>query len=160
MQLRSITYARWRAELRASGVPEHKARTGRRLDLGNGVYIDVLSPPALTVDEAPAPAAYRLHVGRLAVLVPNREAVADDPAPLRADGSCLDMLVLPARADPTAAAALIRALHPRLVALPPPASAADPGIQRADLAPLPAGTRLWQTTTGKELQLRARDGRC
>ncbi|HWE62504.1 MAG TPA: hypothetical protein VHB98_12395, partial [Chloroflexota bacterium] len=157
----SITYSHVRAELRDAGVPERKARTGRRLDLGDGVFVDVLAPRLLSLDETPAPVAYRIRVGRLAALMVNREAVADDPAPLVADGGCLDLLILPARADPAAAAALVRTLHPRLVILAPPTSRTSAATPRAaDLEPLPHGTVVWQTAAGRELGLGAADGHC
>lgn len=154
----SITYARWRAEMRDAAVPERKARTGMRLDLGGGAHVDVLLPAALTLDYPVAPVAYRIVAGRLTVLVLNREALAGDAAPLLADGACLDALVLPSRADPQAAAALIRALHPHLVALPQPYR--HQALLAADLAPLPPGTRLWQAAEGQELRFDAGLGAC
>lgn len=157
----SITYARWRAELRAEGIGVRKARTGLRIDLGARVWIDVLQPPALSLDEVPAPVAYRIRLRRLVVLVANREALADDPAPLLAEGACVDALVLPPRAARTGALALVRALRPRWVLLQSPAGhARAAALQAADLAPLPAGIRVRQLASGGEFALDSTDGRC
>lgn len=151
----SVTYARWWGELRDAGVPVRKARTRMRLDLGGGNWIDVLAPAAVNLDDPIAPVAYRLHLGHLAVLVVNRQAVDGDPAVLAQDGRCLDALVLPGRSDPTGAATLVHVLRPHLVALP-----LDGSVVATDLAPLPAGTRLWQVAEGNELALQAQDGTC
>ncbi len=151
----SVTYARWRAELRDAGVGVTMAIAGRRIDFGGNTRIDVLLPAVLGLDNVPAPVAYRVQVGHLAVLVVNREALLADPAVLRADGRCLDALVLPTRADPAAAAVLVDALQPRLVVLPQAT-----GTMRALRLKLPAGTRAWTAAEGAELPLGSSDGYC
>jgi competence protein ComEC len=151
----SITYARWHGVLRDAGVRERHARTGMRLDLGAGDWIDVLAPDVVNLDDPIAPVAYRLHLGRQIVLVVNRQAVDGDPAMLQADGDCLDSLVLPDKADPINASALVRTLKPRLVALPQ-----DGSVIAADLAPLPKGTRTWLAGEGAELALSSQSGAC
>ena len=154
----SIAYARWRAALRDAGIPELKARTGQRLDMGDDTYVDVLLPTGPALDGQDAPAAYRLRAGRLAVLLLNGAAALGEIAPLQADGSCLDLLVLPNALDPLAAATLVRALHPRLVLLPPAPSASQPAP--TNLAGLPRGTRQQRLRPGHDLQLGSADGHC
>jgi beta-lactamase superfamily II metal-dependent hydrolase len=151
----SITYARWHGVLRDAGVRERRARTGVRLGLGAGDWIDILAPDTVNLDDPIAPVAYRLHVGRLSVLVVNRKAVAGDPTALQADGRCLGSLVLPDKADPVGAAALVNALKPRLVVLPQ-----DGSVTAANLAPLPRGTRTWLAGEGAELALSSQTGAC
>ncbi|HXT36007.1 MAG TPA: ComEC/Rec2 family competence protein, partial [Chloroflexota bacterium] len=148
----SVTYARWHGVLRDAGVRERLARTGTRLNLGADDWIDVLAPDVVNLDDPSAPAAYRLHLGRQTVLVVNRQAVDGDPTLLQADGSCLDSLVLPDRADPINAGALVRALKPRLVALPQ-----DGSVIAADL---PRGTHTWLAGEGMELALSSQTGVC
>jgi len=151
----SVTYARWHGVLRDAGVREQHARTGMRLDLGAGNWIDVLAPDMVNLDDPIAPAAYRFHVGRLTVLVVNRQAVDGDPTPLQADGTCLDSLVLPDKANPVGATTLVNILKPRLIVLPQ-----DGSVIAADLAPLPKGTRLRQAGEGAELALTTQNGTC
>ena len=154
----SIAYARWRAALRNLGTPELKARTGQRLNLGGGTYVDVLLPAGPTPEGQEAPVAYRLRAGRLAALLLNAAAALGDIAPLQADGSCLDLLVLPAALDPGAAETLVRALHPRLVLLPPAPPASQPAP--ANLMGLARGTRQQRLQPGHDLQLGSADGHC
>ncbi|MDB5077901.1 MAG: hypothetical protein JWO42_4080, partial [Chloroflexi bacterium] len=135
------------------------ARTGQRIGFGDGTVVDVLLPTSLSLDAVPAPVAYRLRIGRLAVLVLNREALSADLASLRADGACFDTVVLPARADPTAASTLVHALHPRLIILPQAQRPAAP-LVAAQLGALPAGTNVWTAAEGAQRVLDARDGRC
>ncbi|HVA92530.1 MAG TPA: ComEC/Rec2 family competence protein, partial [Chloroflexota bacterium] len=151
----SVTYARWHAELRDAGVRDRKARTGLRLDLGDNTWIDVLEPTAVNLADPTAPVGYRIHLGHLAVLVVNAEALEEDPTPLAADGACLDAVILPPTTDPSSAVSIVRNLRPRLVILPQNGS-----IQAADLGPLPKGTRLRPPTLGKEFALRSQDGAC
>lgn len=154
----SVTYAHWRAELRDSTVRWSAARTGLRIRLDGRDYVDVLQPAALTLDQVPAPAAYRIRLGSLAVLVLNREALQTDSGVLQADGHCLDVLVLPARADPKLASALLRALRPRLVVLPPPqtgAPALSPALLHASRS-----TRFWSATNNAALSLGPGEGTC
>jgi hypothetical protein len=119
----------------------------------------VLLPVGLSVYSVPAPVAYTLRVGRLTILVANREAITGDVAPLLADGTCFDAIVLPARADPAAATALVQGLRPRLVVLPQAQRAATPMLA-AQLGPLPAGVRLWTAAEGTSVAMSSRDGRC
>ena len=154
----SIAYAHWRAALRDDGIAELKARTGQRFDLGGGAYLDVLLPTGPSPDGQNAPVAYRLRAGRLAVLLLNSAAALGETAPLRADGACLDMLVLPAAVDAGAAAALVRALEPRLVLLPPAPPVLHPAL--ANLTGLPRGTRQQRLQPGHDLRLGSADGHC
>ncbi|MGH2346676.1 MAG: ComEC/Rec2 family competence protein [Chloroflexota bacterium] len=150
----AVAYARWHAELRNAGVRDRKARTGMRLNLGSGTWIDVLEPAAVNLDDPIAPVGYRIHIGRLSVLVVNAEALEEDPTPLAADGGCLDAVILPATSDPSSAVSIVVNLRPHLVVLPP-----DGSITSSDLAPLPRGTRL-RLSASREFALRSQDGAC
>jgi len=73
----TAAYATWRAELRDQNVERLAVTAGRRVEFGDGIAVDVLEPAALNLDNDPAPVAYRLEVGRLSVLVLDREAIAE-----------------------------------------------------------------------------------
>jgi hypothetical protein len=151
----TAAYANWRAELRDTGVAVSRATTGERIDFGHGTRVDVLLPVVLGLDQVPAPVAYRIQIGHLAVLILNREALLADPAMLVADGRCLDVLVLPTRAEPASAALLVQALRPHLVVVPQ-ATGKTPRLHLN----LPPGTRAWIAAEGTELSLGSRDGKC
>ncbi len=155
----SAAYASWRAELRDAGLKRYRARAGMRVDFGDGVVVDVLEPATLSVDDDPPPVAYRLAIGRLTALVLSREAIAAEPTQLAADGSCLDLLVLPAGADVDSAIAVARFLHPRIVVLPQTTASGSAPTAAQLRAALP-GVRTWTAAEGSELTLRASDGSC
>ena len=155
----SVAYASWRAELRGAGLSRRRVRAGARVDFGEGVVVDVLEPAMLSVDDDPAPVAYRLRVGRLAVLLLNREAITAEPAQLVADGQCLDLLILPSGADVDSTLAVAQFLHPRAVILPQLAKNGTSPSAGQVRTVLP-GARVWTATEGSELTLSASDGRC
>lgn len=162
-------YARWRAALRAGGVPEAKLRAGDRYALGRDpdagpspsppapAYLDVLQPGGLNPDAPDTPVALRLVVGRLSLLLLNRAALAAEPAALQADGRKRDtVLALPAGADdPREYATLIGVVRPRLVVLPAPDDARDDPA--ADLVAARAaraiGAQVWQSSGTTSLNI-------
>jgi competence protein ComEC len=153
----SATYALWRAELRNAGVPERKLRTGARYRLDDACSLDVLLPAALTPEAPAAPVALRLMLGRFSVLLLNRAALAAAPADLLADEARgATALVLPAGADdPSAYAALVRLLRPRLMVLPSIDDAReDPTADRVALRTAHTlGARVWQGDDGASLEI-------
>jgi len=155
----SANYAQWRAELRNAAVPRIAARTGLRVSFGNGILIDVLEPQTLSLDIVPAPVAYKVRAGGLTLLMINREAALADPAPLLADGTCVDALVLPTQVDATQASSLIQLLRPHTVILSPPRKPGDT-VTAAQLQGMPGGTHVWTAAPGADLSLGDQDGHC
>jgi competence protein ComEC len=155
----TAAYAAWRAELRDQNVERLAVTAGRRVEFGDGIAIDVLEPAALSLDNDPAPVAYRLQVGGLSVLVLNREAIAAEPTQLIADGPCLDVLVLPARVDVDSALAVARFLRPRIVVLPQAVKGGSGPTVPQMRAALP-DARVWTAAEGSEMTLNAEDGHC
>lgn len=153
----SAAYALWRAELRDAGVPEAKLRTGVHQLIDASSRLDVLQPDGLDPAVPLAPVVLRLSLGQTAMLLLNRAALDAGPATWHAQTERHDaVLVLPAGArDPSAAAALVRLIRPRLVVLPSTDDARDDPT--ADAAVFTAaraiGARTWQGGDGGSLTL-------
>jgi competence protein ComEC len=152
----SATYAQWRAELRTAAVPRVATQTGLRLILDPASWIDVLQPRSLSLDEDPPPVAYRIRIGRRVVLVLNQAAASSDSPLLKADGACVDTLVVTGVLAPQDASFLLNDLRPRLTVLPLGAT----GSLKAVAGPLPAGSAVRTLAPGEVLQLSAVGGTC
>jgi competence protein ComEC len=153
----SATYAQWRAELRTSHVPRVVARTGLRLTLDRTSWIDVLQPPSLTLDEDPAPVAYRIRLGHAVVLVLNQPAALSDSPLLKAESACADAVLITGVVDPASTAYLLDDLRPSLLVLPAPAT----GTPSPSIAgPAPAGLVTRTIAPGQILELPLGMGRC
>jgi competence protein ComEC len=152
----SATYAQWRAELRTAAVPRVATRTNLRLVLDPASLIDVLQPRSLSLDEDPAPVAYRIRIGHRVVLVLNQAAASSDSPLLKADGACVDDLVVTGVLDPSTASFLLQDVRPRLTVLP----AGTVGGRKAVARPLPGGSAVRTLAPGEALQLSTRGGTC
>ena len=154
----SATYAQWRAELRTSAVPRVRSRTGLRLVLDPTSWIDVLQPSSLSLDEDPAPVAYRIRLGHFAALVMNQFAALSDSPLLKADSACVDAVVVTGMVDPSGVAYLLDDLRPRLLVLPAPAAAG--GSVTAIAGPVPLGSVVHTLAPGQMLALPVGSGHC
>jgi len=121
---RAPEFAQWQANLTAARVEEVRAQTGEQINLGDGVWLDVLSPGAQLVSGTSADSnnnsvVLRLRYGRFAVLLPGDiEAVMEED--LQRQGAWLQATVLKVPhhgAQTSSTLAWLQAVHPQLAVI-------------------------------------------
>ena len=118
---RAPEFTQWQANLAAAQTPVLRAQAGEQIDLGDGVWLDVLAPGAQLVSDTSADAnnnsvVLRLRFGRFAVLLPGDiEAIMEED--LQRQGVWMQSVVLKVPhhgAETSSTVAWLQAVHPQL----------------------------------------------